>query len=85
MNASRVWGGRARAFAPICIFAAPGQPLRNDVIVNVVRVQDHGSQSRKADVVMQGCPAEGIVDSGADITIMNGDDFKRVATECIHQ
>ena len=52
----------------------------DDEVVNVVRVQDHGSQSRMAEVVIQGFPAEGIVDSGADITIMNGDLFKRVAT-----
>ena len=31
-------------------------------------------------MVIQGFPAEGIVDSGADITNMNGDLFKRVAT-----
>lgn len=33
-----------------------------------------------AEVVIQGFPAEGIVDSGTDITIMNGDLFERVAT-----
>ena len=52
----------------------------DDEVMNVVQLQDCGSQPQKAEVVIQGFPAEGIVDSGADITITNGDLFKRVAT-----
>ena len=47
--------------------------------VKVVRVQDHSSCPRRAEVVIQEYPAVGIVNSGADIDIMNGDLFKRVA------
>ena len=47
--------------------------------VKLVQVQDHGSRPRRAEVVIQGYLAVGIVDSGTDKTIMNGDLFKRVA------
>ena len=47
--------------------------------VKVVQVPDHGSCPQRAEVVIQGYPAIGIVDSSADITTMNGDLFKRVA------
>ena len=43
--------------------------------MSVVWVQDHGSHPRRVEVVIQGLTAEGIV----DITIMNGNIFKRVA------
>ena len=33
----------------------------------------------KVTVNLQGVPVEGIVDSGADITIINGEVFKKVA------
>ena len=42
-------------------------------------MRDQGSRSQKARVVVGGVPVEGIVDTGADITIMSGDIFKRVA------
>ena len=47
--------------------------------VRVVRVQDQGSRSQKARVVVGGVPVEGIVDAGADVTVMSGDIFKCVA------
>ena len=47
--------------------------------VKVVLVQDHGSCPRRAEVVIQGYLAVGIVNSGTDITIMSEDLFKRVA------
>ena len=47
--------------------------------VSLVRVHDLGSQSQCVKVEIQGVPAEGIRDSGADITIMGGDLFRRVA------
>ena len=47
--------------------------------VSTVRVEDKGSKPQKALVDVQGIPAEGVIDSGADITIMGADLFKRVA------
>ena len=47
--------------------------------VSTVRVEDKGSKPQKALVDVQGVPAEGVIDSGADITIMGADLFKRVA------
>ena len=44
-----------------------------------VRVLDEGSRSQFAHVLVQGVPAEGIVDTGADITIIGRDLFARVA------
>ena len=52
--------------------------------VKVVQVQDHGSYPRRAELVIQGYPFVGIVDSGTDISIMNGDLFKRIdADTCL--
>ena len=48
--------------------------------VKRVRVDDHGSHTRCAKVSVQGVPVYGIVDSGADITIIGGSLFKRIAT-----
>ena len=41
-------------------------------------MQDRGSQPHCACIQIQGIPAVGIVDSGADITILGGDLFKKV-------
>ena len=43
-------------------------------------VCNEGSQIQCAEVFIQGVPAEGLVDSGAEITIMGGELFKKVAT-----
>jgi hypothetical protein len=45
----------------------------------VVRVEDKGSHPMCARVSIQGVPAYGIVDSGADITILGSELFKKVA------
>lgn len=45
--------------------------------VSTVRVPDRGSRPQYADVQVQGVPASGIVDTGADITIIGSDLFKR--------
>lgn len=45
-----------------------------------VKVDDKGSLPRCVKVEMQGVPMHGIVDSGADITIIGGRMFKKVAT-----
>ena len=47
--------------------------------VRQVRINDKGSQQQYATVQLQGVPARGIVDSGADITIVGGELFRRVA------
>ena len=48
--------------------------------VRAIWVQDKGSHSMCAHVEVQGVPAYGIIDSGADITIIGGSLFKKVAT-----
>jgi hypothetical protein len=45
-----------------------------------VRVQDGGSHSQCVKVEVQGVPAYGLIATGADITIIGGKLFKRVAT-----
>ena len=47
--------------------------------VKSVRIEDEGSRARRASVLLQGHPVTGIVDSGADITIVSGKLFKEVA------
>ena len=47
--------------------------------VNLVRVADKGSIPQGANVFLQGVPAVGVVDSGADITIVGSELFKQVA------
>lgn len=47
--------------------------------VRQIRIEDCGSQPRYGQVEVQGVPANGIIDSGADITIIDGDLFRRVA------
>ena len=45
----------------------------------MVRIHDRGSKPRRVAVDLQGVPATGVVDSGADITIMGAELFKKVA------
>ena len=52
----------------------------DDGNVCIVRVEDKGSKPRVVMVDVHGVPARGIIDSGADISIINGDLFQRVAT-----
>ena len=52
----------------------------SDGEIHQIRVEYHGSSPRHAHVEVQGVPTEGVIDSGADITIMGGDLFKRVAS-----
>ena len=47
--------------------------------VRQVRVHDEGSKPQFAKVSVQGVPMLGVVDTGADISIINGSMFKRVA------
>ena len=45
-----------------------------------VWITDKGSVPQCVQVSVQGVSAYGLIDSGADITILGGDLFKRVAT-----
>ena len=47
--------------------------------VKVVRVADKGSKPQCTKVQVQGVPSYGVLDSGADITIMGGTLFRKVA------
>ena len=47
--------------------------------VKQIIVTDSGSKAQHARVSVQGVPAQGIIDPGADITIMGGELFARVA------
>ena len=51
-----------------------------DSKVNSVRIKDTGSKNQYANVDLHGVPVKGMIDSGADITIIGGDLFKQVAT-----
>jgi len=50
----------------------------DDSRVGVVYVTDDGSRPRRATVNVAGVPAQVIVDTGADMTIMGPDLFRRV-------
>ena len=52
----------------------------DDAEVRMVHVVDQGSRSQSAKVVVGGVPVAGIVDTGADITILGGDAFKQFAS-----
>ena len=45
----------------------------------MVRVTDHGSRLRRVQVDITGVPATGLIDTGADISIMGPELFKKVA------
>lgn len=49
----------------------------DDGNVCTVRVEDKGRKLRIVMVDVHGVPARGIIGSGADITIINGDLFQR--------
>ena len=63
---------------PLSLLYSSSDESENDQIC-VIRVHDNGSQPHYAVVQLQGVPAQGIVDSGADITIMGAELFKKVA------
>lgn len=44
-----------------------------------MRINDRGSRQQYANVQLEGVPVCGVIDSGADITIIGGDLFCRVA------
>ena len=48
--------------------------------VKLVHVHDQGSKPQCAWVVIGGVPVLGVVNTGADITIVNGETFKHIAS-----
>ena len=46
--------------------------------VRLIQMADESSQSQLADVIIQGVPADGVINTGADITIMGQELFARV-------
>ena len=51
----------------------------SDDSVRAIRLQDSGSATRAVVINLQGVPATGVVDSGSDLTIINGELFAKVA------
>ena len=51
----------------------------DDEVVKKVELRDEGSVPKCVSLLTQGVAATGLIDSGADITIMGGELFKRVA------
>ena len=51
-----------------------------DDAVRQVQISDKGSESQCVRVLIQGVPSVGLVDTAADITIIGGDLFKKVAS-----
>ena len=51
----------------------------NETVHRVI-ITDKGSKTHRARVLVQGVPAQGVVDTGAEITIMGGKLFRKVAS-----
>ena len=49
--------------------------------IKTVRIQDKGSKPREVLVDIQGVPATGVIDSGADITIIGAEFFSSMPEE----
>ncbi len=64
---------------PLDFLFSDSSDSEGDGEVRVVRVSDEGSRPRCVRVQIQGVPVVGVLDSGADITIMGGALFKKVA------
>ena len=47
--------------------------------MRLIQVADEGSQSQLTHVMVQGVPADGVIDTSADITIMGQELFAKVA------
>ena len=51
----------------------------NEANCGMVLVADKGGRTQQAKVLVQGVPTDGVVDTGAEITIIGGDFFRKVA------
>ena len=47
--------------------------------VRQVRIQDEGSKPQRANVIVGGVPMLGVIDTAADVTMIGGEIFKKVA------
>ena len=63
---------------PICYLLSDSEE-EDSAEVSQVRVDDHGSVHQQVKVVVGGVPAVGMVDTGADVTIIGGSLFKQIA------
>jgi len=52
---------------------------KSDSSVDTVRVCDQGSRPQYVNIEIQGVSTSGVIDTGADITIMGGELFKKIA------
>ena len=64
---------RAVSLQPLDYLGSDGEGRSK---VNSVRIKDTGSKNQYANVDLHGVPVKGMIDSGADITIIRGDLFK---------
>ena len=53
-------------------------PNPNEREFDILRVEDRGSKSRRAHILVEGVPTDGVIDSGTDITILGGALFRQV-------
>lgn len=65
--------------SPLDFLASSSSESEEDSDIRMVRLEDKGSHPMCARVCIQGVPAYGIVDTGADIAIIGGELFKKVA------
>jgi len=64
---------------PLDFLASSLSESEEDGGIRLVRLEDKSSHPKCARVGIQGVPAYGIVDTGADITVIGGELFKKVA------
>jgi len=60
-----------------CILSSDSET--EDGSVRQVRIEDRGGKQQYADVLIEGVPARGVIDSGAEVSIINGKLFARIA------
>ena len=65
--------------SPLDFLASSSSDSEEDSDIHMVRLEDKGSHPMRARVCIQGVPAYGTVDTGADIIIIGGELFKKVA------
>ena len=65
--------------SPLDFLASSSSESEEDSDIRMVQLEDKGSHPMCARVCIQGVPAYSIVDTGADITIIGGELFKKVA------
>ena len=79
-SCARINSESAKVFTPEKLLFSSSEEEDEATQVNSVRIADKGSVTKCVKVHVQGVPAYGLIDSGADITIIGGALFKKVAT-----